>query len=225
MWLLSGKLLEPVLYHTATLLPNGMVLVAGGQTSTVVSANVAQLYTPSNGQWQLTSSMNVARAQHTATLLQDGMVLAVGGFAKAQTELYDPSTRLWSLTTGKLIELVTDHTATLLPNGNVIVMGGANGNATVAYLTQVFNWNNGLWSQGGNLTVARFVHTATLLNNGLILVVGGEDFSSYGISTVELFNSNTGLVVSSQDVQLTKRYLHTTTPIKNVATALDQICW
>src|SRR5205814_1398687 len=94
---------------TATLLPNGKVLVAGGLTSGYRNyVASAELYDPSSGTWSSTGSMSVARYSATATLLQNGKVLVAGGgndtsFYLASAELYDPSAGTWSAT-GSLIE-------------------------------------------------------------------------------------------------------------------------
>ena len=79
IWEATGSLNRQRLNHTATLLQNGMVLVAAGQLDhTVVSAN-AELYNPVSGTWSVTASLNRARYYHTATLLPNGMVLVAGG--------------------------------------------------------------------------------------------------------------------------------------------------
>jgi hypothetical protein len=76
-WTVTGNLNTARNDHTATLLPNGQVLVAGGSnTGTTVSS---ELYDPATGQWSNTGSLNLARYHHTATLLSDGTVLAAGG--------------------------------------------------------------------------------------------------------------------------------------------------
>ena len=66
-------------YHTATLLPNGKVLVAGGYDSSGVYLSSAELYDPASGTWTATGSLNTARCCHTATLLPNGKVLVAGG--------------------------------------------------------------------------------------------------------------------------------------------------
>src|SRR5437868_3620013 len=64
--------------HTATLLPNGKVLVAGGYGSGVFAS--AELYDPASGSWSATGSLHTARYGCTATLLPNGKVLVAGGF-------------------------------------------------------------------------------------------------------------------------------------------------
>jgi hypothetical protein len=94
---LTGSLNTARGAHTATLLPNGMVLVAGGlDSSSNVSAS-AELYDPASGTWTATGSLNTGRAQHTATLLPNGMVLVAAGFdisflGSASAELYESCT-------------------------------------------------------------------------------------------------------------------------------------
>src|SRR5207247_11403829 len=66
--------------HTATLLSDGRVLVAGGQSAGSALAD-AEIYDPSTGTWTVTGDLNDARGLHKATLLSDGRVLAVGGWA------------------------------------------------------------------------------------------------------------------------------------------------
>src|SRR6266404_4458673 len=77
-WTVTGSLNTARYYHTATLLPNGMVLVAGGEIIGVLTS--AELYDPASGTWTMTGNLNTGRTTHTATLLPNGMVLVAGGF-------------------------------------------------------------------------------------------------------------------------------------------------
>ena len=79
MWRRTGSLNTARWQHTATLLKNGMVLVAGGLDSDDILVS-AELYDPASRSWTVTGSLNTARWVHTATLLQNGMVLVAGGF-------------------------------------------------------------------------------------------------------------------------------------------------
>jgi N-acetylneuraminic acid mutarotase len=124
----TGALNTGRAYHTATLLPNGKVLVAGGEnpSSPGIYLSSAELYDPTAGTWTTTGSLATSRAHHTATLLPNGKVLVAGGYNfsyPASAELYDPATGKWT-TSGALKTARDLHTATLLPNGQVLVAGG-----------------------------------------------------------------------------------------------------
>jgi hypothetical protein len=73
-WEYTGSLKTARFHHTATLLPDGRVLVAGGEDQKNALAS-AELYDPATGTWSVTGSLNTARDSHTATLLPNGMVL------------------------------------------------------------------------------------------------------------------------------------------------------
>src|SRR5439155_1760760 len=127
-WEYTGSLNTARFYHTATLLPNGKVLVAGGGQTDPYSAS-AELYNPATGSWSPTGSFDTGRIFHTATLLANGKVLVAGGrdprlVELASADLYNPATGTWSAT-GSLNTARYDHTATLLLNGMVLVTGGA----------------------------------------------------------------------------------------------------
>src|SRR6266550_2999128 len=157
--------------HTATLLPNGKVLVAGGRTGAGVLSS-AELYDPASGTWSATGSLNTARRFHTATLLPNGKVLVAGGAILPSEELYDPASGAWS-PTGSLITGRCRHTATLLPNGKVLVAGGQGTGGVILSSAEVYDPASGTWSATGSLNTARWFHTATLLPNGKMLVAGG----------------------------------------------------
>jgi N-acetylneuraminic acid mutarotase len=109
-------------------LPNGKVLVVGGNSATAGILASAELYDPSTGTWSFTGSLNVPRVAYAATLLGNGKVLVAGGYANScclesdltkTAELYDPATGEWSFT-GNLNVLRSGNTATLLSNGKVL---------------------------------------------------------------------------------------------------------
>ena len=98
-WTVTGDLVTARESHTATLLPNGQVLAAGGYPCLcipTISLASAELYEPTTRMWTETGSMGGARGAHTATLLPNGLVLVAGGFTDQQVpvrsaELYRPA--------------------------------------------------------------------------------------------------------------------------------------
>jgi hypothetical protein len=190
-WADTGNLNLSRFNHTATLLANGKVLVAGG-----TGRNSAELYDPVTGVWTPTGNLNEVRASHTATLLSNGKVLVVGGSngstVLASAELYDPATGVWT-TTGSLAAARANHTATLLPDGRVMVAGGQSGNVASAS-TELYNPGAGTWSSAGNLAAARFNHTALLQANGRVMVAGGQSGSSTYLSSAEAYDTSSGWI-------------------------------
>jgi len=189
-WSATGSLATARVGHTATLLPNGKVLVAGGRTSLFTLDGPlasAELYDPATGSWSATGSLATARSGHTATLLPNGKVLVVGSYITS-AELYDPATGRWRAT-GSLATARDGHTATLLANGNVLVAGGGDGSG-FDYITsaELYDPATGRWSATGSLSTARAGHTATLLPNGKVLVVGGRE----SFTAAELYDPATG---------------------------------
>lgn len=118
-------------HHTATLLPNGNVLVAAGTASGVnCCLNSAELYDSASGTFTTTGSLTDGRGMHTATLLSNGEVLVVGGRngnsndAIASAELYDPVRGTFS-STDSLDTAREFHSAVMLTNGKVLIATGS----------------------------------------------------------------------------------------------------
>ena len=115
--------------HTATLLQNGPVLVAGGLNNARTLSS-AELYDSAKGKWTVTGSLSHTRPGYPARLLPNGEVLVAGGFASdgsvlSSAELYNPATGTWA-TTGSMNVAPEGHTATLLANGRVLIAGVGN---------------------------------------------------------------------------------------------------
>jgi len=219
--LFTGSLNVRRVGHTATLLPNGKVLFAGG-VGAASSATSAELYDPATGQWSLTGNLSGTRVRHAAALLQNGKVLVAGGLLleggqavyTASAEVYDPDTETWS-STGSLNTPRGFHTLTTLPNGNVLVSGGeVNAFPFQLNTAEIYNPATGLWSTTGTLNTARLHHTATLLSTGQVLVVGGVTSTGVVSNSAELYDHATGTFKTTADLN-TGRYNHTATLLNN----------
>jgi len=183
---------------TAALLPNGKVLIAGGQSSTIgVMLASAELYDPSTGAFSATGSMTKPRYGYTETLLANGKVLIAGGTTNgdntgtlASAELYDPASGTFALTgslnTGRFIS----SSAPLLPNGNVLITGGRDSMATILVSAEVYNSATGTFSYAGTgMSSRHFRATEVLLANGKVLIAGGDDNTAKPVSVAELYDS------------------------------------
>ena len=201
-WANTGSLNTARTDHTATLLPNGQVLVTGGLDASSTQLASAELFNPATGMWTATGRMAEARTLHTATLLPNGEVLVVGGSSLGNcvstAELYNPSTGRWA-TTGSMTEGRCSHTATLLTNGQVLVAGGCckpriNGDSLAS--AELYNPSAGTWQATGSLNVSRYGAAAVLLSGGEALVAGGNNIANGGtytqLASTELYNPSQG---------------------------------
>ncbi|CAF4632923.1 unnamed protein product, partial [Rotaria socialis] len=166
--------------HTASILTNGKVLVAGGYTISGGCSNSTELYDPSTGVWTNTGSMIFARFFHTASILSNGEVLVAGGSLSLtyystsfldRAELYDPLTGVWT-NTGRMSYARIYHTSSVLAYGKVLVAGGFNFFGCLIS-AELYEPSTGVWTNTGIMSVARLFHTASILTNGKVLVTGG----------------------------------------------------
>ncbi len=176
--------------HTATLLPNGKVLIAGGLQMTILGPKLfpgIAIYDPADSDgnpWSFADCdtdpqrcLRVPRAFHTATLLPNGKVLIAGGLGNLlarkgtrEVELFDPITETFSSTASTEIEFFP-HSATLLDNGRVLVVGG-NGFSQENSTVQLYDPFSGTWTASQPAERISSLHQATLLPNGMVLFTG-----------------------------------------------------
>ncbi len=191
--------------HTATLLADGRVLIAGGREG-AGSVAAAEIYDPTSDTFAPTGSMTTPRAYQAAALLSNGEVLIVGGEnvqassdrTLASAELYDPATGTFSAT-GAMAAAREYETATRLADGRVLVAGGSqptmSGSGTLSS-AELYDPVSGAFSPAGSMTAARSDHSATLLDDGRVLIAGGDD-SAQALSSAETFDPSTGKFTSS----------------------------
>ncbi|MHB8663978.1 MAG: Kelch repeat-containing protein [Acidimicrobiales bacterium] len=194
-------------------LADGRVLVAGGQSELVsgtgavaeYSADSAEVFDPTTGQWHATGSMTALRKKLALVTLADGKVLAVGGrslvsvrggglrvncFTPGCTnlfwdlnsaEVYNPATGAWTAV-GHMSAARIRPTATLLADGSVLVTGGGIDTA------ERFDPRTGSWSAAGSTGAVRLGETATRLDDGRVLVCGGVDQNQVPVASCQVYD-------------------------------------
>jgi uncharacterized repeat protein (TIGR01451 family) len=183
----TGSLSDSRANATATLLPNGKVLVAGGGDANGFLVTTAELYDPATGTFSATGSLLNGREFAKATLLQNGKVLIVGG-SGSSAELYDPVTGLFS-SAGTMTTVRTLPTAILLSNGKVLIAGGGSTTAE-------------LYDPGAGFQDSRRAQIDTLslsaATQPLVLNLAGAGFRA---STEQAAGAAIGSEASSGDTQ------------------------
>lgn len=208
--------------HTATVLQNGQVLIAGRDGLT----RCAELYDPSTGTFTRTGDMTMVVSDHAAVLLQNGKVLIVGGSVDAgpclscaattSAEHYDPTTGTFTATKGTLGYARSSPTATLLPSGKVLIAGGGvNPTSGPLRTAELYDPATDTFASMSTMTVERQYHTATLLSSGKVLVAGGLTLAgSVATASADLYDPATNTFAATGAMNGTRLY-HTATPLSN----------
>ncbi len=201
--------------HTATLLGNGKVLVAGGFAGDENSLASAEVFDPKTNTFSSAGNMSFSRAGHSATVLPDGKVLIAGGYNGNyldSAEIYDTKTGKFT-PTGKMTMSRSSHVAVLLNNGKVLLAGGVGTGWTFLAETEVYDPASNTFTKTKNMTAARESHTATLLKDGNVLITGGHQGRRSAITiyaSAEIYNPTNGTFTATANLTV-KRHKHDAT--------------
>ena len=185
-WTATGSMGTPRRGQAATLLPDGRVLVLGGEPNGPEPPS-AELYDPTTGSWTAAGRM-LGFSGTSLTLLLDGSVLA------GTSELYDPGTGAWTATGRTVAAHVDGETTTRLSDGRVLMAGGhADTPNGVTGSAELYDPQSGRWTVTGSMVTPRAGHTATLLLDGKVLVAGGGDYGDdWTMASAELYDPVSG---------------------------------
>ncbi len=171
--------------HTATVLPSGKVLLAGGTSAAGAALASAEIYDPVANTFTVTASpMVAARSGHVAATLPDKRVLLAGG-GTASAEIFDPATGVFTAT-GSCVTVRTGGRAVVLQSGNVMIAGGTD-SAGITGSVEIFDVATKTFVAQPGLTFARAGHGAALLPSGDVLVFGGQVSTGFGTTLNEVW--------------------------------------
>jgi hypothetical protein len=186
----AGAMNVPRAGHTATLLRDGTVLIAGGMLRNGDFSQAAEIYRPATNRFTPTGNMLVPRVGAAAALLPSGRVLIVGGWHNTdEAEIYDPQSRSFTLA-GHMSQRRARPTLTVLNDGTALITGGEVDGDTLAATAsaEIFDERSGRFSEVHAMHVPRSTHTATLLRDGRVLIVGGSSGRGKITETAETYD-------------------------------------
>ncbi|HWW54259.1 MAG TPA: kelch repeat-containing protein [Acidimicrobiales bacterium] len=181
---------------TATLMTNGKVLLAGGETGATTDTPTVDIFDPVTNSITPAAGMKTARNGHTATLLPNGKVMVVGGTATpggtalTSVEAYDPTSNTWSdlpsMSYGRV-----HHAAVLMVNGKVLVAGGTDAPTPVERYDPATNTWTSVAIPANDPRPSG--PTATTLPGGRVMIVGGANGGAHTVNAdVWIYDPATG---------------------------------
>lgn len=200
--------------HTATLLPDGRVLVVGGRSSGSPFSS-CEIFDPGTESWSGTNSLGTGvRAFHDAILLSTGKVLVAGGFngssAYSGCELFDSVAATWA-TTGSMTSARMGVRLIPLQDGKILGIGGDNTAGSILSSCEIYDPAAGTWAATGSMSVPRVSGTATALADGRVFVTGGVTASSTVTDSCDIYDPTTGSWTPTAAIPTGSRFVHTGT--------------
>lgn len=176
----TGSMQTPRASHTASLLPNGTVLIAGGFAGSGSESRPyisTEIFDPASGAFHPGPDMTVRRSGHAAVVLKDNRILLACGWSGPSgvtnaAEIYDPARQRFSRV-GSMAVARGECTATLLQDGKVLITGGVDHKEQALSSTEIFDPRTKSFASAASMMIPRSQHTATLLHDGTVLIVGG----------------------------------------------------
>jgi hypothetical protein len=197
-WVSSGPLAQARSGAAAVLLPDGRVMITGGDVNGSPSSSVEMFN--ADGSISSAAPMATARSGHSALLLTRGEVLVTGGRTSGggttnAAELYDPFEDVW-LPAPAMLDARSGHTALQLPDWTVLVIGGTNSSGPVSGVER-YSPDTNSFTHAGVVNHPRTDAAAAVLDDGRVLVAGGLITDTSGQSGVaassEIFDPVTGI--------------------------------
>ncbi len=216
-------------YHTASLLPDGSVLIVGGTGATEPMHRASLRFIPSTNSYQADAPLQTARMGHVAFTLPGGKIIVAGGQDPTvpgsafdpvfkSSEIYDPATK--TFTAGPDMNFPRrHHVATPLPDGRVLITGGIQLRGTgfgASMNTEIYDPSANKFLAGNTMNEGRWLHTATLLQDGRVLIVGGRSTNctgtcpNFALNSAEIFDPATGNFTPTGALNIS-RHSHTAT--------------
>ncbi len=201
--------------HTATLLDDGKVLIAGGFVGNGGSLSSVELFDPTSNAFTSAENLTVARAGHTATRLPNGKILIAGGYNGDylnSAEIFDPTTSKFT-PAGRMVSGRSGHVATLLSSGKVLLAGGVGMGWTFLASAELYDQETNTFAATGEMMTARESHTATLLNDGNVLIAGGHKgrrSATTIYTSAEIYDPMNGTFTAAGNLTV-KRHKHDST--------------
>lgn len=177
--------------HTATPLPDGRVLVAGGSVAESAGFTTAttEIFNPGTGSFSAGPSMTMPRFNHSAIPLDDGRVLVLGGNGLRSAEVYSPTTNTFSPVGNMAVNHGLGHVAVKLGDGRVLVLGGdATLNIQPSAAAELFDPATNSFTSAGNMSMPRMQHFAVLEADGRVLIGGGRTTGGDSVLTAEIYD-------------------------------------
>lgn len=190
----AGQMTVARAVHTATLLKNGKVLIAGGMQRDAVYLDTAEIYDPQTGAFTPTGRMNAKRVGPVVLLLSDGKVLFTGGINESgslrSAEIFDPATGTFSQS-GDMVKAREAHALIPLPNGQILVVGGLDNRRGIAE-AELYDPVARTFKLTGSMKTARGSVAAAPLPNGQVIVCGGTPDLRTVLNTAEIYDPASG---------------------------------